>query len=251
VNQIDNAAFGYSLKNKALMNRDRTVVDRQALRDAVVGAWARCTDAGAILALLKALANDRTQYEGAITCYSTQVDWTVMARTMYGEKVCLRSSDDQANQRAKYLGYEVVDFGDGMNSTMQYSGVGLKRAEQVAPLKHKEVSRRDLNTEQERVFRTAKNRVRLFLGLHAGDEWHTMLKKARIAELPDCEAKIEPTNGQVWVNKDTLTFGNENRVTLNLIHELAHHKGHAPDCSSRFESNLGELILMAINHKWH
>ncbi len=250
VNRIDNAAFGYSLSNKTLMNRDRTVVDRQALRDAIQKAWGKCRDKAAIHHLLETLAKDRTQYEGTITCYATALDWGDVAREMYGEKVCLRSSDDQANQRAKYMGYAVCDIGDGMNQTLRYSGIGLKMADQVAPLKHKEVKKRDLTSEQQRCLRSAKMRVRYFLGLKANDEWSEMLRRVKIAELPNEEAKINPDDGQIWVDTKTLVDGNENAVATNLVHELAHRRNNAPDCSARFEGNLGDLIHMAIEHKF-
>ncbi|MFY1673969.1 hypothetical protein ACN27G_29120 [Plantactinospora sp. WMMB334] len=263
------ASYDLPLTDKALQNRDRTVIEAGALRDAVRAILAESEDQQVIDRFARhMLANGRLrepeQFFAQVDTPRPRAAWRAWGRTHLPAKTYFTASgNEEAALDLVDLGYTEVTargLADYQRwRVMDLLGVEVARARQT---RHYERTRRKTTwvaqrslTEPERaVLAKASHLVRRAIGPFA-------LARVRVysesEEEPCAQGFYSPRTGDVAILRDALTDRHETLATL--VHEAAHRVGHRGggrwvpirdyhDRTRGFERLLTEFATLLLGH---
>lgn len=236
VAELENSVFGYNIKDKALMNRDRTILDRNHMDSKVKDILSSIGDKELIWRLISSCLEDENRYENHFYFYPTFLKrqaWKDVISEHYGDLVCLTSEDGV--ERAKYLGYRVLDFGKNMNQTIQYA-TDIPYASAVSPDEVLSfVSINNLTAEEKNILYRAKR-------------WMKRTVHEFLANSPEILVTEE-------MSESTISQSQKGNIVLNrkilesfpktvgaLSHEFVHISYRARDVSHDFEYMMTEMI---------
>jgi hypothetical protein len=240
VSYIPNSIFGYNLGDKKLINRDRTVIDHKSLSVAVRSVLASCTSIDMVKQLLTACMADPSCYEAGLTAYYTWADWYVILQELVGKKVCLISTDYNANTRAAYLGYTVVNLGEGLNDTLGHT-TKIKRAHDIHPEAVTNIiPPESLPSAFTKRIEKARLKVQSLIGftfsaIHLTDD------------LGEIEGQRQ--GAVVFLNHKKAVKHTIYDLIAILLHEAAHIESGKEDCTAEFEAQLTDYFRRMISPK--
>jgi hypothetical protein len=263
------ASYDLPLDDKALQNRDRTVIEAGALRDAVRAILAGCEDqqvidrfAGHVLA--GGSLREPEQFFTQISHPRVRAAWRTWARTHLPARTFYTTSGNEEAALALHdLGYREV-AARGLSSyhqsaVMELLGVEVARARQQ---RHHDKTRNKTTWVAERALTPAQ---RAALGEARGLVCRAVgafaLDRVRVysdSEEMSCTLGFyNPRNGDVAVHRDAL--GDRHVLLGTLLHEAAHRVAHrgggrfmpVPDYADRcrgFENLLTEFAALLLGY---
>lgn len=262
------ASYDLPLQDKALQNRDRTVIEAGALHDAVAAILAASEDqhiidrfASHVLAGGK--LREPEQFFTRVTHPRARAAWRTWARAHLPAKTfCTTSGNEAAALDLVSLGFtEVTARGLSARdqwALMQLLGVEVARARQK---RHHEKTRdkttwvadRALTAAQRTALADATRLVRRAVGPFALDRVRVY---AHSEEMSCALGFYNPRNGDVAVHQDALS--QRHTLLYVLLHEAAHRVGHrgggrwipVPDYGDRcrgFEHLLSEFAGLLLD----
>jgi hypothetical protein len=239
--KLKESYLGYDLPDKSLINRDRTMVDRDKVDVAIEQMLAQTQSEAVIENLLLSCAKHPESYEGRLRFYPWwDQHWKGVIQRIWGDKVCLTTPDDQtADERAAYLGFVVVNFGTGMNGTLSGTATILPRSRHVnPPAVTKTVPEEALQDVEKIIVDNTKAIMESLLGRKLKINLHVT------EELADDTILISKGE-DIFLNRRYLTKP-VSWLAGKTLHELAHVESGAADCSKEFMNKLGDYITEMV-----
>ncbi|MGB9803116.1 hypothetical protein [Desulfofundulus sp.] len=244
--------FSYDLTGegiRAVQNRDRTVVDDDALLEEVGKVLSTCRNRKIIEALFRSAEKKEAEryLEGRAHLEPPESDlavWRKVMREVFGPRVCL-ASDPVCDLEAGEKGFTVLN-----SVPWQWEGcfrrLGVEYSRKVAAGARKprgRVALRDLSPRELRNLQWAKK--------VAGDVFGGRLPRVTVvSEIPpDGEEKVRGCydhRGIIYLLRDLLAVPEEALGTL--VHEMVHHVTGAPDCTRGFERGWQEVVVKVLLH---
>jgi hypothetical protein len=224
--------FGYDIKEKTLINRDRTIVDASRIQHEIKWILQQTTNHEVIKELIEAnIRRDKvieTQFELDPSWGEQKKAWKNVVDEM--GKVAIACGNAEVDAQAGYLGFNVIDAGH-LNATLRKAGLETAKNVQPKPAKHF-ISIDQLSKSEKTVLGRA---AKLYKD---------------VAKCPSCEIRISEE-----LEEDNSATREDSKITLNrkilyslpktfrsLCHEGAHIKSDSGDCSAEFEKALCDII---------
>jgi hypothetical protein len=263
------ASYDLPLDNKGLQNRDRTVIEAGALRDAVRAILASSEDQQVIdrfaaHVLKGGRLREPEQFFTHVTAPRARAAWRTWGRThLPAQTYYTTSGNEEAALDLVDLGYaEVAARGLAdyqQRHVMELLGVEVAKARQTRHYdrtrgKTKWVTERSLTPAERAVLADARQLVRRAIGPFALDRVRVY---SASEERPCSYGFYNPRTGDVAIHRDALADRHEALDTL--VHEAAHRVGHRgggrwvpiPDYSDRtrgFESLLSAFAALLLGY---
>lgn len=241
--------FSYDLAGesaKLAQNRDRTVVDEEALLKEITGALNACKRQEVVETLFRDMAASYASLEGK--AYLDPPDkslplWRRALKKVYGPRVCLSSdaaSDLEAEEEMGFVVLKRVPWRWeaclrrlGVKSSMEVTVRSRPRSGRVAL--------KDLYPEEKENLRWAKRVAKRAFSVKE-------LPKIRVVSEIPSNGSEEVTGlhdkGVIYLLRDVLFRPEE--VLGALLHEMMHHVTGAPDCSREFERGWQRLAVRML-----
>jgi hypothetical protein len=263
------ASYDLPLQDKALQNRDRTVIEAGALRDAVRAILAASEDQAVIDRFAAHVLDGGSLREpelffDQVTGPRAKAAWRTWARAHLPAQTFYTSSgNEEAALDLVDLGFTEV-AATGLSARQQWAvmellGVEIARTRQ----KHHYEKTRDKTTwvperaltpQQKTDLSDAQQLVRRAIGPFALDRVRVYTESE---ETPCALGFYNPRNGQVAIHYDTLS--DRHMLLGTLLHEAAHRVGHrgggrwvpVPDYGDRcrgFEALLTEFAALLLGY---
>ncbi|SHF73147.1 hypothetical protein SAMN02745218_02969 [Desulfofundulus australicus DSM 11792] len=242
--------FSYDLTGeniRAAQNRDRTVVDDDALLEEVGRVLSTCRNPKVIVTLFRIVEKKEAKayLEGRAHLEPPNDNlavWRKAMREVFGARVCL-ASDAVYDLEAREKGFVVLN-----SVPWQWEGcfrrLGAKFSYDIAARARKprgRVALKDLSREESRNLRWAKKIAREVFG-------GKLPKIMIVSEIPpDGEERVRGCydhRGVIYLLRDVLTVPEE--VLGTLVHEMVHHVTDAPDCTRGFERGWQEVVVKVL-----
>jgi hypothetical protein len=223
--KMEKSFLGYDLSDKTLINRDRTMVDRDKVDGAIRSMLQQNRSSKIAENVLLSCSKHPDSYEARLGFYPWyNSTWTDAMHKIWGDKVCITTPDHKtADERATRLGYAVVDFGMGMNKTLLYTDE-VNRSDRVNPEKvNKEVPGENLTDVESAVLEDAKRITEFLLGRSVNINLHVT------EELAD-DTIMQFQIREIYVNRRYMVKPVA-WLAGCILHELAHIESGAVDCS--------------------
>ncbi|MCW6004321.1 ATP-binding protein [Micromonospora sp. CPCC 205371] len=230
------ASYDLPLADKALQNRDRTVIEAGALRDAVRAILAESQDQQVIdrfaaHVLAGGKLREPEQFFGQVVQARARAAWRTWARAhLPAQTYYTTAGSEEAALDLVDLGYtEVAARGLGQyeqRAVMELLGVEVAKARQTRHYdrtrgKTTWVAERSLTPAERAVLADARRLVRAAIGPFALDRVRVYSDSE---ERPCAQGFYSSRTGDVAIHRDILTDRHE--TLLTLIHEAAHRVGH-------------------------
>jgi len=261
------ASYDLPLSDKALQNRDRTVIDATALHKAVNGILAISEDQAVIgrfadHALGGGKLREQERFFTQVWAPRAKAAWRTWARAhLPAQSFYNASGDEEAALDLKDKGYAELTATGLTNfeqrAVMDLLGVEVARARQARHYtgnrnKTTWVANRNLTPQQRATLSQGIDLVRRAIGPYALDRVRVY---SASQESPCSDGFYSPRTGDVAVHHDVLASRRDTLATL--LHEAAHRVGHRgggprppiPDYADRtrgFESLLGEFAAIML-----
>lgn len=254
VTDLPEALFGYDLHDKELLNRDRTIIDHDKVRDAISQMFYSIRDEDLIKAYLKALKANKDSFEGGMCPYLNS-EWKKALHEVFGEKLCVISDKPADNSRAQYLGFAVLDLGHAFNRAMTYycgvphaKDVGCEDVTTTVPIK-------DLTADERKVYNAAirlTKKVYAYNPLKRWDGTENVDIPVHVTEELKDGTLAQSTRAEMWLNRNIL---NDLAITTEaILHETVHQRTGYRDCTIQFQQALDTLIrrlvYLLLTPKW-
>jgi hypothetical protein len=242
--------FSYDLTGeniRAAQNRDRTVVDDDALLEEVGRVLSTCRKQKVIETLFRSVEKRKaeTYLESRAHLEPPNGDlaiWRKAMRKVFGPRVCLASSAIY-DLEAREKGFVVLN-----SVPWQWEGcfrrLGAKFSYDIAARTRKprgRVALKDLSREESRNLRWAKKIAREVFG-------GKLPKVTVVSEIPpDGKERVRGCydhRGIIYLSRDVLAVPEE--VLGTLLHEMVHHVTDAPDCTRGFERGWQEVVVKVL-----
>jgi hypothetical protein len=230
--------FGYNIRSKELLNRDRSIVDWPNVSSKIEDLLERCTDPETIEWLIK---NQLLRAAAPVAYRELEMSlwpkpdarpiWESILARLYGDKVCLSSGVASADARAEYLGFKVIDMGryafgcENALSLKKSTAVNLEKISRTVKL----------SDHNKRVWNRAIKAYKLYSGLP------TPIDGFAVTDELDDEHLGRRQDNRIFVSEKILEKGVA-KVFMVMCHEGAHMDSHAGDCSAAFEASLNRVI---------
>jgi hypothetical protein len=263
------ASYDLPLTDKALQNRDRTVIEAGALRDAVRAILASSQDQQVIdrfaaHVLAGGKLREPEQFFGRVVQARARAAWRTWARTHLPAKTYYTTAGtEEAALDLVDLGYtEVTAQGLGryeQHAVMELLGVEVAKARQTRHYERTRgkttwVTERSLTPAERAVLTDSRRLVRSAIGPFALDRVRVYSDSE---ERPCSQGFYSPRTGDVAIHRDALADRYETLATL--VHEAAHRVGHRgggrwvaiPDYHDRtrgFEALLTYFAAQLLGH---
>jgi hypothetical protein len=262
------ASYDLPLDNKTLQNRDRTVIEAGALRDAVRGILTATEDQAVIdrfatHVLGGGSLREPEQFFSGVTHPRARAAWRAWGRAHLPAQTFYTApgTNAEAALDLRDKGYTEVTArelpANHQHALMDLLGVEIARATQKRHYERNRdkttwVPERALTVAERTALRDACQLVRRAIGSHTLDR----VRVYSASEESPCSAGFyRPRNGDTAIHRDTLS--NRHALLHTLLHEAAHRIGHRgggrwtpiPDYGDRtrgFEgilSDFGGLLL--------
>lgn len=261
------ASYDLPLADKALQNRDRTVIDATALHKAVRTILATSEDQAVIgrfadHVLGGGKLREQEKFFTEVWAPRAKAAWRTWARAHLPAQAFYNASgNEEAALDLKDKGYaELTATGLAtyeQRAVMDLLGVEVARARQARHYtsnrnKTTWVANRDLSRDQRTTLSQAIDLVRRAIGPYALDRVRVY---SASEESPCSDGFYSPRSGDVAVHQDVLASWRDTLATL--LHEAAHRVGHRggghwlpiPDYADRtrgFERLLGEFAAIVL-----
>ncbi|GLI00692.1 ATP-binding protein [Phytohabitans aurantiacus] len=263
------ASYDLPLTDKALQNRDRTVIEAGALRDAVRAILAGSQDqqiidrfAGHVLAGGK--LREPEQFFGQVTAPRARAAWRTWALThLPAQTYYTTTGNEQAALDLVDLGYtEVTAQGLGhyeQRAVMELLGVEVARARQNRHYdrtrgKTTWIPEKSVTPAERAMLADARRLVRSAIGPFALDRVRVYSDSE---EQPCAQGFYNPRTGDVAIHR--LALADRHEALLTLLHEAAHRVGHRgggrwiqiPDYHDRtrgFEHLLSDFAALLLGY---
>ncbi|PZG13453.1 hypothetical protein C1I95_23660 [Micromonospora craterilacus] len=263
------ASYDLPLGDKALQNRDRTVIDAVALRGAVRTILATSEDQAVIdrfatHALAGGALREPEQFFERVHHPRARAAWRIWARTHLAAQTFYNGSgNEEAALHLVDIGYtEVAARGLStydQRAFMDLLGVEIAKQKQARHYERNRdkttwVPEKSLTHAERALLAEASDLVRRAIGAFALDRVRVYSDSA---ETPCAVGFYTPRNGDVAIRRDTLA--NRHLTLGTLLHEAAHRVGHrgggrwmpVPDYGDRcrgFENLLTEFGSLLLGY---
>ncbi|MDG4795036.1 hypothetical protein [Micromonospora sp. WMMD1082] len=230
------ASYDLPLTDKALQNRDRTVIEAGALRDAVRAILAASEDQQVIdrfarHVLAGGRLREQEQFFAQVVAPRARAAWRTWARAhLPAQAYYTTSGNEEAALNLVDLGYTEV-AARGLADYQQRHVMGLLGVEvaKARQTRHYErtrgkttwVAQRSLSEQERTVLAEASQLVRRAIGPFALDRIRVYSDSE---EEPCAQGFYSPRTGDVAIHRDALADRHETLATL--VHEAAHRIGH-------------------------
>ena len=105
--------FGWNLRDKSLINRDRNSVGGSSLKDVIAHSLAKLEEPTIIKAILQYVVDNKTPIEHDVAFYPNKEIWLPVITELFGKKVCI-AHGSMCDLRAMEEGWEVLDYAWGL-----------------------------------------------------------------------------------------------------------------------------------------
>jgi len=225
------ALFGYNINSKELVNRDRTMIDEDAIAQGITSKLDKTKDREVILKYLTSKNNNYLEYRNR--CFPLHKSlWENLAREAFGKKCCL--SSQKGNDRAEYLGYRVLmDLPWAVATVLAYLGIPCANTVQNKSDKCQQVGAAHLTLRERRSLDAAKRVARKVAPSKT-------YKIKVVSRFDDLSVRGEREGNIIRISRKVLAAPEQAIATT--LHELAHWASRSQDCSSSFEAQLTEFL---------
>ncbi|MFC0531336.1 ATP-binding protein [Phytohabitans kaempferiae] len=262
------ASYDLPLTDKGLQNRDRTVIEAGALREAVRAILATSEDQAVIdrfatHVLAGGKLREQEQFFTSVYQPRARAAWRTWARAHLSDKTYYTSpGNEEAALDLQDMQYTQITAAGlaqhQQRAFMDLLGVHVARVKQqrhyTTRNKTTWVPDRDLTAQQRAVLNNAVELVRRAVGPFALDRVRAYSDSE---ESPCAQGFYDPRTGDVAVHIDLLD--SRKALLATLVHEAAHRVGHRgggpwppiPDYGDRtrgFENLLSEFVAVLLDH---
>ena len=254
-----NLHYAYHLKNRDIINRDRSQVDTEKAYEIISQIWSKEEDDDVILEYVKKahggeLSEDiqRGAYPYSVPS-SRYYKWKNAIAHVMGckiEQMVVSSKNTEMDKEAEYRGYVVVRLPDKWDSLLRW--VDIKTVQEVVKaqlIKMNEVSIDDLTDYERQVFKRAKIDVKKSLNLGSIKDLPTIKIVEQIVDVngvTDALGLYERESKTIYIVREHL--GRQDNATRILLHECIHWKTGANDNSEWFTRGFENAILNLLGY---
>jgi len=258
---LEDALFGYDIRTKQCVNRDRSLISRDRINQEVRDLIGMQRTKDVITKIIKALRESPDDpFESTLMPYfSYNTVWIECLEQIYhidSSKLCLASHiADNHDTRARYLGYKVVDLGSRFNRALECY-CHLPYSHTVKPESiDRVVPEKELTTTEKRVLNRAKKMVKKInsglLRTISKTEEGVKFIDTPVLVTEDLARNIAQCGREhgvqtIWINRNLLRPERLGMLVQALIHEGCHLHTGAKDCTQEFQQELDYLMTFAI-----
>lgn len=231
------ALWDWNLKDVTI-NRDRAMPDVNSFKWEIVYWLAAHGQDSHFDALIAA---DRECIELDHARYSWDTNFhrklKAAAERKYGEKFCLRTTNDEANANAKKHGYKDINCSEWLAYALKQAGVKLST--------DIEMSRSSLEPVDSKKYSDQIRRLRRMTDfLNVSCPTVCIFKNNTVSLM----GLAQRDDNQLWLNEFLFTESNEFELVRTFLHELAHFISESGDATRNFENALDWIAAtFAVN----
>lgn len=245
--------FAYHLKDRSLLNRDRSQVNTSLAYTHIRGIIG-AQPVEFVKEYVKAAMQGATEQDIVrgpyFTSYNNKYDWLqaiAEAHFTQVEKLVIPSGSADLDKEAQYRGYCTIKLPSGWHSELNW--LGIPKVEEVVKIRPniEEVPHKELYAYEVENLKRAKLDTKKALGLSS----ITQLPEIKIVKdlsmgAADANGMYEPDTKTVYLCHDIL--GDKAKVVRVLIHECLHWQTGAGDNQPQFTRGFERAILRLLGH---
>lgn len=233
------ALFDYNFVDTSLINRDRTSIDTNKLKEAIGTLIGGISDSDTIAYILDKVSTQEgspiefSVYANYNVCFPDM--WKAVSQKVLGKKVALRSNQ-HADREMSYRGYSLIQvpwnwkaFFVDILGILQTSDLMEESKKDV----YKATKNNLLDPVESRNLAWAKRTISLYI---ANTETVKVTDSLIDAYGNKCNGMYDPKTDWVWLNRDILQ--NRQQTFETLFHEMTHKTSGASDETAQFERAL-------------
>lgn len=245
--------YAYNLKNRELLNRDRSQVDVEVAYFHIAKLiFNKAFTSIDVYDYVKKAMNGFTQQD---IVRGPKYDWDIELGSAWRAIICeahgcafdklVRKSNNQdVNKEAVYRGFTLCELPTLWNTFLDY--IGIPKADDVVKLKPKLEKEMSLTKDQLNNLAAAKRNAKRALGLKSVNELPKIMVVKRIEEAGYEHAigTYDHEEKTIYLRADILK--DKEKATRTLIHEAIHWQTGAGDNTPEFTSGFEKAILRLL-----
>lgn len=241
VTQID-SLFGYNLLDKDLVNRDRSAVGYEAVKEGIATVLSHIGDKDLIQTIISTAIDDKSrerQYAAEFSVRFTprQIKWRQAVKELYGDKICLSSGNAQVDMRAMEKHYVVLNLPWSLLHSM---GRLFPNAREIVRDRRRIIPMNKLSAEEKMFYQKAKD-----LADEIAREAFLTIYPLRV--FVDNENSYETgyyADGIIGICYKTIKNQDLSGAVRTILHEYAHGTSGEYDSTRGFENALCDIITV-------
>jgi hypothetical protein len=252
--------YAYHIKDRSLVNRDRSQVDTEKVYDLISKIWSAQDDRDTIKEYVQRAYNGEVAEDiqrgpnGFSIKYGNRSMWREIIAEIMGckpEQLVIPSRIAELDKEAEYRSYVLVKVPDKWNYMLSW--IEIKSVRDVITAKFsemKEIEVDDLTDYEYQVFKRAKIDTKKALDLSVIKDLPPIKVVDEIKDangVTDADGMYDPESKTVYVKRDQLL--RQDKATRVLIHECIHWKTGAGDNSEWFTRGFESAILNLLGYK--
>jgi hypothetical protein len=251
--------YAYHLKNREIINRDRSQVDTEKTYEIIKRIWSNQTDIEEIKEYVKLAYNGETSEDvqrGASYWnmpHEMRDVWTKNVADIHGckvEQLVLSSRNIQIDNESVYRNYVIVQMPDKWEYML--SCLGIKNASEVVKMKFsdmEEIDVTDLSDYERQVFKRAKIDAKNALKLSSIKELPAIKVVDEIKDMngvTDANGMYDKESRTIYMIRERLV--SQRFASKTLIHECNHWYFGGNDNTSYFTDCWEEITVNLLGH---
>lgn len=238
--------YAYNLKDRTLMNRDRSQVETFRAYSHIKGLIGK-QDKEFIIDYLKEAMNGNEcqdiQRGPSVYCKTDREKWIEAIEEVYDKpisKLVIPSYDVRINREAEYRGYTVINLPQQWYWELE-TEFGIKKADTVITLKP-ELKSKELDHTQKKLLQSAKLKVKKALKLNSVKDLPRIevVENIEINGVTHAEGMYDEETKIVYVAENA--FKTDRTLFRVLLHECVHWKTGYGDNTEGFTRAFEEII---------
>jgi hypothetical protein len=224
------AVYGYNFTNSSLMNRDRSTVDMDKVKEETRSLLQIVKSEEVAIQVLKGITEDDSLLEAQAGMYGTHSPsiWKKAIEKLFGKRVALATGTESDTQ-ARYRKFKLIPnlpraWQYFFEKTLQIYPSNQLRETTVGANKHKKAT-----ADENKNLGWAKRLV----GLYYADYGKVKVSETVLDEFgTDCWGLYDRTEDVIWLKREILS--DKERLFKTLLHETVHRETGAKDNTEEF-----------------
>ena len=243
--------FSYNLKDRTLINRDRSQVNAETvyghIKKIITSQPREIVD---VIIKLALEGNTRQDIVRGPFFFNQNLKWVEAIAEAHGttpDKLILPSNDPEIDKEAKYRGYKLIKLPSQWASELHF--IGFKKASEVIQIKPS-YNKIDPTRQEKQKLHQAKRDTKKALGLTSVKELPPIVIVDEIKEpngAYEASGLYDRETKTIFLTRSVLQ--NQSKATKTLIHEAVHWTTGAGDNSEGFTKGFEDVIQRLLGYE--